>query len=826
MGSIGPLLGFLTSNDSKIVYVRSPSGSAAPSDSTSKGAGKRAEDLYDTLFGEHRALEAAHRTLKDTHASLDCSYTALGEEAAELRKEKAALTSALEGRNVALASLEDTVRQLGEDNTTLVSEGSAYKTEIAALRRQTDPHLAEWEQILRINEALGLVELLLQGRDIDTVYQEASLTQDQYVLSHLATDDRERVERVGGIPALLEQAAVEFSATEWSAQNSERREQAQHAQQYFAQLSQCIEEKSGVVKITDVEKVRAMGLPIMAAGVLYHGAKKTAAEADNILEEFRTNELAHIQLQSTAGKVQALSTQYDEVCSLPEKIRLTIGNDASVPMHVQLAGQTANEYVFLGVLPVPRGTEETPFYRSLQLCLLSAALESGRFPGIRFAGQQNEKYITYQFGVSKVKVPTPRDVALLLYDLGETMTTLEKELPFGKVGVRLAINLKFNAGAIPVLEDIVSSDAGVRGGQVDAESGDAEALIEIGPVSVEVSERPIVRSREDLYRAFYSLIDEDPSRPLTKALVLERFDVHNQSLVDPMPQYIAQIKQGRAPTREELAARVSQVDSATVPKQTSSCVMNYETYLKDQDNRAVDVGLSLGSVDAYQIATRGVNPASVERTHLAVREILLAMAEKGAVRSKALAPHVKEKMWLNFGIPVSEDSREKAIYATRMYQCFSRLVEGGFLSTVEPFGVPNNCYMLGDRSLVGRGALDATVRERLFFFGSDRPHAYHVARRAVQYQRLGVDINPLLTFAGEGDVPSLRRTSTLDHYVVLGLIDASDMSPQDQMFKTVRGVLPSVQDTDVYGSIDRLRNHVGHDIALRGLLDPKLRRVA
>ncbi len=245
-----------------------------------------------------------------------------------------------------------------------------------------------------------------------------------------------------------------------------------------------------------------------------------------------------------------------------------------------------------------------------------------------------------------------------------------------------------------------------------------------------------------------------------------------------------------------------------VIRSTGPEVLDYKRFLEMQEREALLLGIYLPTVEEVHLSQKTAVQEATQLNHLGVREVVLAITNAGLVRSKKIAPHIRERLQKYFGVSIPEDQRGRDRYAYRVNHWFESLVDQGFLQRAEPFPQADLCYQAAEkliqRDLTGYSPEDQRV---LYTFSSVIPLGMHTAVQAVEYERRKeerVCAGESFT-SGAARVPILvRAAQVIDHYTILTLLKDNPKN-QRELHRNLREKLPGIRMNYVGSSIGRLR---------------------
>ncbi|MSR86478.1 hypothetical protein EXS74_03730 [Candidatus Woesearchaeota archaeon] len=245
-----------------------------------------------------------------------------------------------------------------------------------------------------------------------------------------------------------------------------------------------------------------------------------------------------------------------------------------------------------------------------------------------------------------------------------------------------------------------------------------------------------------------------------------------------------------------------------VERVLGSKVLEYASFVEMQEKEAWLLGVRFPTVEEMHLSTKKAVQDATQLNYWGIREVILAMTNSGLVRSKKIAPHIKERLRDNFGIPIPEDQTLRDRYAYRVNHWFESLVERGFLERVPDFIPADPCYQAKEK-VIQKDLSRYTPGDKriLYTFNSRIPLGMHTAAQAVEYEQR----NEERVCAGESFSPGVprfpllvRAAQILDHYTILTLLKDNPKSYRE-LCKKLKPRFSSLGETYVASSIARLR---------------------
>src|SRR3989338_3856489 len=237
-----------------------------------------------------------------------------------------------------------------------------------------------------------------------------------------------------------------------------------------------------------------------------------------------------------------------------------------------------------------------------------------------------------------------------------------------------------------------------------------------------------------------------------------------------------------------------------------SQTLTYKEFIRFQEDEASLLGIYLPTIEDLNLSQKKGNEEGTKVNHLGAREIILAMASTGKVRSKKIAPGVKERLERLYGFSIPEEKGSYK-YSSRVNGWFASL-SPDFIEKLDNFIQANPCFNVTEkiRKKNLRGYLEQE-RKLLYTFRSKIPLGLHTVRQAIEYEKIAED----RIFAGESFSPgtarsplSVRAAQVTDHYVILDILKNNPRN-RIELLRNIRSFLPIINEYYLRESLLRLR---------------------
>ncbi|MDP3728464.1 MAG: hypothetical protein Q8R18_03335 [bacterium] len=238
-----------------------------------------------------------------------------------------------------------------------------------------------------------------------------------------------------------------------------------------------------------------------------------------------------------------------------------------------------------------------------------------------------------------------------------------------------------------------------------------------------------------------------------------------------------------------------------------SKILSYEDFIKLQDKEAGQLGIYLPTIEDLNLSQRKEATEGTKLNHLGAREIILAMAETGRVRSKKIAPYIKERIKELYGFHILEEKERDFRYSSRMNGWLASL-STDFIKKLDNFIRPNPCFNVTER-IIKRDLKEYNEEDRklLYTFKSKIPLGLHTVRQAIEYEKMAEErISAGESFSpGESrSILAVKAARVFDHYVILDILKKNPTTANELLYN-VQAFLPMANEEFIGRSLHRLR---------------------
>ena len=342
--------------------------------------------------------------------------------------------------------------KLVSDEETLRSERDNYLEKANSievnLRLAQEPLLRELGLVERITRRIDSVRELLGETNIDELKENIENGEDVYISKKYDI-------LISEIQKIEMSAVAGIELIEGYEQIKAREVTAKKTIEYVNGLAEIFDE-SGMIIDKNIFREAFRGMPLALAPLAYstyQTAREGLSDAQKAIEELEELENKYERTKILSEQIKETRNEYRSLLELNKEIDTIVGNERVIPFRLEFLGETKDDYRMKVTIPVLKD-QKGLLYDELRLFALSPVLED-KLNGIERVGDGEGELNSYIYKFDKSEIESGEDLALLLYRIGNTMTSLTSQLYFGKLGFELNMDCRFNAGRLISLEEEV-----------------------------------------------------------------------------------------------------------------------------------------------------------------------------------------------------------------------------------------------------------------------------------------------------------------------------------------------------------------------------------